>query len=123
MGLELQQFVVESLSLPEELQKVMDQRIGVNMAGDLGRLTQFETAEALETAAANPGGVADAGVGLGAGVAMAQAMMGGVRTGSTTTGAAVTDAATKFCSECGKSIPRAAKFCPECGKPQAGGAQ
>jgi membrane protease subunit (stomatin/prohibitin family) len=123
IGLELQQFVVESLSLPEELQKVMDQRIGVNMAGDLGRLTQFETAEALETAAANPGGVADAGVGLGAGVAMAQAMMGGVRTGSTTTGAAVTDAATKFCSECGKSIPRAAKFCPECGKPQAGGAQ
>jgi len=125
IGLELQQFVVESLSLPEELQKVMDQRIGVNMAGDLGRLTQFETAEALETAAANPGGVADAGVGLGAGVAMAQAMMGGVRTGAPAAGAgaAVADASTKFCTECGKPIARAAKFCPECGKAQAGGAQ
>jgi len=114
---------VESLSLPEELQKVMDQRIGVNMAGDLGRLTQFETAEALETAAANPGGVADAGVGLGAGVAMAQAMMGSVRPGAAGQGAAVADGSTKFCAECGKPIARAAKFCPECGKPQAGGAQ
>ena len=121
IGLELGQFVVESLSLPEELQKVMDQRIGVNMAGDLGRLTQFETAEALETAAANPGGVADAGVGLGAGVAMAQAMMGGVRPGGV--GAAVADASTKFCTDCGQSIARAAKFCPECGRPQAGGAR
>ena len=45
LGLELNQFVVESVSLPDDLQKVMDQRIGVNMAGDLGRLTQFETAE------------------------------------------------------------------------------
>jgi membrane protease subunit (stomatin/prohibitin family) len=26
---------------------------------------------------------------------------------------------TKFCSECGKPIPRTSKFCPECGKPQA----
>ena len=36
LGLELNQFVVESVSLPEELQKVMDQRIGMSMAGDLG---------------------------------------------------------------------------------------
>ena len=28
LGLEMIQFVVESVSLPEELQKVMDQRIG-----------------------------------------------------------------------------------------------
>jgi len=127
IGLELGQFVVESLSLPEELQKVMDQRIGVNMAGDLGRLTQFETAEALETAAANPGGVADAGVGLGAGVAMAQAMLGAQGPGGVRTGAAAASpgaaASMKFCTECGQSMARAAKFCPECGKPQAGGAQ
>ena len=35
MGLELNRFVVESVSLPDDLQKVMDQRIGVNMAGDI----------------------------------------------------------------------------------------
>ncbi len=76
LGLELNQFVVESVSLPEDLQKVMDQRIGMNMAGDLGRLTQFETAESLEEAAQNTGGTAGMGVGLGAGAAMAQAIMG-----------------------------------------------
>ncbi len=63
LGLELNQFVVESVSLPDDLQKVMDQRIGVNMAGDLGRLTQFETAESLEEAAQNAGGTAGMGVG------------------------------------------------------------
>src|SRR5581483_4068586 len=62
LGLELDQFVVENISLPDELQKVMDQRIGVSMAGDLGRYTQFQAAQALQTAAANPGGAAGAGV-------------------------------------------------------------
>lgn len=129
MGLELTQFAVESLSLPDELQKVMDQRIGVSMAGDLGRFTQFETAEALETAAANPGGGADAGVGLGAGMAMAQTMMG-ARTAAAAAGgvsAAAREAGepvtSKFCVDCGKPMPRAAKFCPECGKAQTGGGQ
>lgn len=123
LGLALDQFAVESLSLPEELQKVMDQRIGVSMAGDLGRFTQFETAEAMQTAAANPGGGADAGVGLGAGVAMAQTMMAGTRAAAATAPAAAGTAvaaepATKFCIDCGRSISRAAKFCPECGKAQ-----
>jgi membrane protease subunit (stomatin/prohibitin family) len=129
MGLELTQFAVESLSLPDELQKVMDQRIGVSMAGDLGRFTQFETAEALETAAANPGGGADAGVGLGAGMAMAQTMMGARSAAAAAGGvsAAASEAggpvSSKFCVDCGKPMPRAAKFCPECGKAQTGGGQ
>jgi membrane protease subunit (stomatin/prohibitin family) len=110
LGLELTQFVVESLSLPEELQKVLDQRIGVGMAGDLGRLTQFQAAESLPIAAANPGGAAGAGVGLGAGIAMAQTMLGSLK------GAPPADS--KFCIECGQAMPRRAKFCPECGKPQ-----
>jgi membrane protease subunit (stomatin/prohibitin family) len=113
LGLELNQFTVENLSLPDELTKVMDQRIGVQMAGNLGSLTQFATAEALGTAAANPGGAAGAGVGVGAGVAMGQAMMGAM---GSSAGTAV--AAEKFCSSCGKPIARAAKFCPECGKAQ-----
>ncbi len=128
LGLELHQFAVENISLPDDLQKVIDQKIGVSMAGDLGRFTQFETAEALGTAAANPGGGADAGVGLGAGLAMAQTMMGGAKLGAAGAPAAAAatvsaSAATKFCIDCGKAIPRAAKFCPECGKPQPGEAQ
>src|SRR5208337_2074088 len=122
LGLELNQFVVASVSLPEDLQKVMDQRIGVNMAGDLGRLTQFEAAESLEEAAQNTGGTAGMGVGLGAGAAMAQALMGQAMPGqarvATGPSAAAPAAGSKFCIECGMPMPERAKFCPECGKPQ-----
>jgi membrane protease subunit (stomatin/prohibitin family) len=127
LGLELDQFVMESISLPDELTKVMDQRIGMSIAGDLGRFTQFEAAASLEEAATNPGGAAGMGVGLGAGAAMAQAVMtqakaawnGGLQP---VTNPPPTDAAaatgTRFCIDCGKSIPGRAKFCPECGKAQ-----
>jgi membrane protease subunit (stomatin/prohibitin family) len=123
LGLELDQFVVESISLPEELTKVMDQRIGMSMAGDLGRFTQFEAAESLEEAATNTGGAAGMGVGLGAGAAMAQAVMTQAKAASNGAPAANSSGAatatdTRFCIECGKSIPGRAKFCPECGKAQ-----
>jgi membrane protease subunit (stomatin/prohibitin family) len=36
---------------------------------------QFQAADSIKTAAANPGGLAGAGVGLAAGVAMGQAIM------------------------------------------------
>jgi membrane protease subunit (stomatin/prohibitin family) len=114
LGLEMSQFVVESVSLPEELQKVMDQRIGMSMAGDIGRLTQFETAESMEEAAQNPGGTAGMGVGLGAAAAMAQSMMGQAVAGQ----ARVATTGAKFCTDCGKAVPAGAKFCPECGKQQ-----
>jgi len=117
LGLDLAQFIVASVSLPDELQKVMDQRIGMGMAGDVGRLTQFEAAESLEEAAQNPSGTAGMGVGLGAGMAMAQALMGQELPGQAR-GGAVQASALKFCAECGKPVPAGAKFCPECGKQQ-----
>lgn len=116
LGLDLNQFIVENISLPDELQKVMDQRIGVNMAGDLSRYTQFETAQALPVAAANPGGAAGLGVGLGAGVAMAQAMMAPLT--SAGANASSTPARARYCIDCGREIPEGAKFCPGCGRSQ-----
>ena len=44
-GLALDNLVVQNVSLPEELQKVLDQRIGMNMVGDLGKYTQYQVAE------------------------------------------------------------------------------
>jgi membrane protease subunit (stomatin/prohibitin family) len=125
-GLTLDTFVVENLSLPEELQKVLDQRISMNVLSDMGKFTQYQVAQAIPIAAGNEGGGAvGMGAGLGAGVAMGQAMMDAVKkstsapAGGAAPAAAGTPAAeTKFCSECGKPIPRSAKFCPECGKPQ-----
>src|SRR6266849_5589193 len=79
-GLALDSFVVENLSLPDELQKVLDQRISMNVLGDMGKFTQYQVAQAIPIAAANEGGGAvGIGAGLGAGVAMGQAMMDAVK--------------------------------------------
>jgi len=125
-GLALDSFVVENLSLPDELQKVLDQRISMNVLGDMGKFTQYQVAQAIPIAAGNEGGGAvGMGAGLGAGVAMGQAMMDAVKksistpaVGAAPAPAGAPSAETKFCSECGKSISRSAKFCPECGNPQ-----
>jgi len=74
LGLTLDSFTVENLSLPDELQKRLDERIGMNMVGDMGRYTQFQAAQSMPIAAANEGGGAGLGAGLGAGMAMGQAM-------------------------------------------------
>jgi membrane protease subunit (stomatin/prohibitin family) len=123
LGLSLHSFVIENLSLPDELQKVLDRRIGMNLAGDLGRYTQFEAAQSLETAAANPGGAAGVGVGLGAGVAMAQTMMNAVQPPARPAPAVPASGvpapgSARFCQACGHEIPGTARFCPDCGKPQ-----
>ncbi len=119
LGLALDSFVVENLSLPDELQKRLDERVGMNIIGDMGKYTQFQVAQSMPIAAANEGGgAAGIGAGLGAGLVMAQTMMGAVKPGGSGE-AAPPQAETKFCIECGKPIPRTSKFCPECGKPQA----
>jgi len=123
LGLALDTFVVENVSLPEELQKLLDQRIGMNMIGDMGRYTQFQVAQSMPIAAANEGGGAAGIVGLGAGLIMAQQMMNATRPAAPESAPAAAPApaggaGTKFCMNCGKSIPKPAKFCPECGGAQ-----
>jgi membrane protease subunit (stomatin/prohibitin family) len=128
LGLALDGFVVENLSLPDELQKVLDQRISMNMVGDMGRYTQYQVAQSIPVAAANEGGgAAGVGAGLGAGIAMGQAMMDALKKSNATGesgsapavgGAATAAAETKFCLNCGKPIPKVSKFCPECGQAQ-----
>ncbi|HEX3942094.1 MAG TPA: SPFH domain-containing protein [Acidobacteriaceae bacterium] len=123
LGIALDSFVVESVSLPEELQKILDQRISMNMLGDMGRYTQFQAAQSLPIAAANEGGMAGVGVGLGAGLAMGQQMANALNPAGSSaspapSGAPAAAGSTKFCTNCGHSIARAAKFCAECGTAQ-----
>jgi membrane protease subunit (stomatin/prohibitin family) len=131
LGLSLEKFVVENVSLPEELQKMLDQRIGMNMIGDMNRYTQFQVAQSMPIAAANEGGgAAGIGAGLGAGMVMAGQMMNAMNPAAhpeqpaaapPAPGGPAAPAAggtTKFCLNCGKTIPKPAKFCPECGGAQ-----
>jgi membrane protease subunit (stomatin/prohibitin family) len=124
LGLDLTQFVVENVSLPDALQKSLDQRIGMKIVGDLDRYSQFAAAQAMTIAAANPSGGAAIGMGLGAGAAIGQVMAASLHTASAAPTAAPTAAPaastqdTKFCIACGHSIPQRASFCPDCGKAQ-----
>jgi membrane protease subunit (stomatin/prohibitin family) len=71
-GLALDSLNVQNISLPEELQAMLDKRIGVNMMGGMQTYTQFQTAEAIPLAAANEGGLAGLGAGVGVGFGVGQ---------------------------------------------------
>ncbi|MBI2837789.1 MAG: SPFH domain-containing protein [Acidobacteria bacterium] len=113
-GLELAKFYVENISLPEEVERMLDKRTQMGIVGDLRAFTQFQAATSMEEAALNPsgGGAAGAGVGLGAGLAMAQAM-------NQAYAAQPAAPAGVKCASCQAVIPEGSKFCPGCGKPSA----
>jgi membrane protease subunit (stomatin/prohibitin family) len=82
-GIELDEFNVASVSLPEELQAALDERISAGMKstlsqGQMGTFTQFQVASSIPLAAQNEGGLAGVGAGVGAGMAVGQAMAQGL---------------------------------------------
>lgn len=125
LGLTLCEFVIENISLPEEVEKAMDKRTSMGVVGDMNQYTQYQAAEAMREAANNPSGNNMAGMGVGMGAA---AMMGQMFTQSMNFGqqpqqaapaAPAAAVAQKSCIACGVGIPQTAKFCPECGAKQA----
>jgi membrane protease subunit (stomatin/prohibitin family) len=79
IGLALETVTVQNVSLPEELQKVLDQKIGMGMVGgDMGKFMQYQTAQAIpkfaEGGAGGGSGIAGDAMGLGAGVALGQVL-------------------------------------------------
>lgn len=125
LGLQLTNFVIENVSLPEEVEKTMDKRTSMGVLGDLNRYTQYQAAEAMRDAAKNPGGMAGAGVGMGAGVAMGQMFAGAMNQMQQPQmmqqpQQPQQQAGGGFCSECGTQLTAGAKFCPNCGHKQGG---
>jgi membrane protease subunit (stomatin/prohibitin family) len=124
-GLQLTKFLVENISLPQEVEAAMDKRTSMGVIGDVGRYSQFQAADAMRDAAQNPSGGAGLGAGLGAGFAVGNAMAGamgdairGSKEGGS--GAASEPAAAPGipCSNCGHRNAPNAKFCVECGTKQ-----
>jgi len=81
MGLECSKLFIENISLPEEVEAMMDKRTQIGMmAPVMGAYTQMQVADSIPLAAQNPGGLAGMGMGLGVGVGMGNVMgqqMGG----------------------------------------------
>ncbi len=76
-GLVLKTFFLQNISMPEEVQKAIDQRASMGAIGDMQKFTQYQAAQAMRDAAQQEGGggLAGAGLGLGAGAGLG-AMMG-----------------------------------------------
>jgi membrane protease subunit (stomatin/prohibitin family) len=86
LGLELTKFLIENISLPPEVEAALDKRSSMGIVGNLGAYAQYQAANAMEQAAANPaGGLAGAGLGAGLGMAVG-GQMGNVFANNTVQG-------------------------------------
>jgi membrane protease subunit (stomatin/prohibitin family) len=75
-GLEVTKLLVENISLPLEVEQALDKRSSMGIIGNLDNFLKFQSANALEDAAKNPGGAASAGIGMGVGFAMSNQLGG-----------------------------------------------
>lgn len=73
-GLEITKLLVENISLPPEVEEALDKRSSMGIIGNMDDYLKYQGANAMESAAINPGGEASAGIGLGMGFAMANQM-------------------------------------------------
>ncbi|NLT35412.1 MAG: SPFH domain-containing protein [Gaiellales bacterium] len=118
-GVSIVDFVINAITPPEEVQKRIDERSGMEAVGGMDKYFQFKAAQALgNIGAGGPGGagggdlgnVAAAGLGLGAGAGLGMMLPGMLQN------AMAQGAQPKMrCPNCSKDIPADSKFCPECG--------
>jgi membrane protease subunit (stomatin/prohibitin family) len=79
VGISIPTFIIENISVPPEVEAALDKRTQMGVVGDLDQYTKFQTAQAIEDAAKNPGGGGAEGIGLGMGMAMGQRMAESMR--------------------------------------------
>ena len=123
LGLKLESFVIENISLPDQVEQAMDQHTSMNVVGDLQQYAQYQAATAIHDAANNQNGAAGMGAGMGAGAMLGQMISQAFQQAPAAPQAQQAapveyTGETKYCCECGQKIPRSAKFCPECGTKQ-----
>lgn len=79
IGVQFSNIVVENISLPDEVEKMIDEQSGIGMAKqDMETFMQYQSARAMRDASKQSGGLA----GLGAGMALGNTMMQNVQTAS-----------------------------------------
>ncbi len=119
LGLELLTFVLENVTVPEEVEKAMDQRSSMGAVGNLNQFSQYQAAQALRDAADNPG-MAGNMMGMMVGGQLASGL-GGVLTQDQQEPAPSAQAA-GVCVKCNAGLPAGARFCGACGAEQVSAA-
>ena len=114
-GLAMEQFFVINVSVPPEVEEILDKRAGMHAAGDLDDYTKFQVANSIsdfaEGGGGDAGGLAGAGVGAGVGMAIGNAMASSMQ-GGQAAGAASAPAETKImvrCPECSEKNAQTTK--------------
>jgi membrane protease subunit (stomatin/prohibitin family) len=73
LGLAIHDLYIQSISVPDEVQKIIDTKSGMGVLGNLDQYMKYKVANAIGDAANNPGSSGD-GLGTGAGLAMGMNM-------------------------------------------------
>lgn len=116
VGIKIDSVIIENLSLPEEVEKMMDKRTSIGvMNGSMNDYATMETIGAMRDAAKTPNSMAGMGVGLGAGMGLGGIFAG--KMAGATEKVSSNNLDSKVCTECGAEMKKNAKFCPICGKP------
>jgi membrane protease subunit (stomatin/prohibitin family) len=140
-GLAMADFVINAITPPDDVQKRIDERSGMEAIGGMDRYFQYKAAQALGDLAKGGGGGGEGGAGAGIGMMipsmLQQAMAGGAQPkvrcpnckadipyGSAFCPQCGTNlSATQTCPQCKATLPAGSKFCPNCGATQGAPAQ
>ncbi len=142
-GLSLRDFFIQSVTPPEEVQKMIDERSSMAAVGDMDKFMQFQAAKSMRDAAKAGGeSLAGTGMGMGMGAGLGMMMPGmmmnsmqgqgmpgqqqapnpgqAAAAGAVAGAAGAAQAASGTpCPSCQAMVPDGSKFCPGCGEKMA----
>ncbi len=119
-GMVLEDFLIDAITPPDEVNEMIDERSRMGAVGDMGKFTQYRTAQAIGDLAkggGDGGGALATGAGLGLGVTMAQLFSHALtpqQQAAAGAGAVQPAGGTTTCPQ-GHVVAGGAKFCPQCG--------
>lgn len=112
-GLELLDFYITSITPPDEVQGMIDQKSSMQAVGDLDSFLKFSLAKAMNEG--GRGSEAGSAMGLGAGVGMIIPSMLTKACGPNQRDLRPDPLPTVTCPKCGSDTPEQSRFCYKCG--------
>jgi membrane protease subunit (stomatin/prohibitin family) len=117
-GMELIDFFINSITPPPEVQRMIDERSGLQAVGDLDSFFKFKAAKAMGDAASaggagGAGAAAAGGMGVGVGAGLGMMIPGMLAKSVSTTATGVKEMLA--CPKCHNEVAVDSRFCQNCG--------